>query len=113
MIVCIIILTAPKLNTLLPALAKLPADKILQFALALGVPDTTVGTAEINHQKDADRVKMESLKWWLNNSDDISWMAIARALVTEGVDQRNLAKKILSDNGCGQYISKIGELAAC
>lgn len=113
MIVCIIILTAPTLNTLLPALAKLPADKIPQFALALGVPDTTVGTAEINHQRDADRVKMESLKWWLRNSDDISWTAVAKALVTKGVDLKNLAREILSDNGCGQYISKIGELAAC
>ena len=111
MILCIIH-TAPKLNTLLPALVHLPADKIPQFALALGVPDSTFGTAETNHQRDANRVKMECLKWWLNNSGDISWEAIAKALKTEGVDQKNLADKILQEK-CGHSIGELVTILPC
>ena len=111
MIVYIIILTAPELGDLVSALTDLPANKILPFALALKIPEVTVTTAESNFSKDADRVKMESLKWWLRNSDNISWVAIAIALASKAVAEKNLARKILRDNNLEQYISQIGELA--
>ena len=104
----IIFLTAVTLQTLQPKLADLPANKIHPFAIALGVPDTVVTTAETNYDRDADRVKTECLKWWLNNSKDITWEAIAKALKTEGVDQKNLADKILyeqSSSFTGELIS--------
>ena len=91
-----VIFTAPQLSDLLPVLADLPADKIVQFAIALGVPETAIKTAEKNHPNDVERVKMECLKCWINNSDEVSWEAITRALETNGVDQKNLAKKIQS-----------------
>ena len=111
MFVYVIILTAPKLNTLLPALVDL-SDKIPQFALALDVPEPTLRMFENNFPRDNDRVKMECLKWWLNNSDDISWEAIARALKTKGVDKKNLADEILRDK-CRQPIGELVTIPPC
>ena len=102
----IIFLTAVTLQTLQPKLADLLADKIRPFAIALGVPDRAVTKAETNYPKDADHVLTECLRWWLNNSDDISWEAIAKALKTKGVDHKNLADKILHE----QSSSSTGEL---
>ena len=103
-IIMSILCTAPELSNLLPVLADLPADKIFQFAIALGVPETVIRTAETNRQGDVDRVKLECLQWWISNSDDITWEAISRALETRGVDQKNLARRIQSGQ-CEQSFS--------
>ena len=95
----LILHAALQLNDLLSALVDLPANKIVQFALALGVPKKVTTMAESNFPKDVDRVKIECLSWWLGNCD-VSWEAIANALKTLLVDEKNLAEEILLEK-CG------------
>jgi hypothetical protein len=83
---------------LLAALVDLPAKKVERFSIALGVPKRIVDEARENHPRDVGRVKSDTMDWWLANKA-ASWDAVARALETPGVDERNLAKKIRSKYG--------------
>ena len=80
---------------LLAALVELPAKKVERFSLTLGVPKRIIDEARENHPHDVGRIKSEAISWWLAN-ETTSWDAIATALETPGVDERNLAKKIRS-----------------
>ena len=84
---------------LLVALVELPANKVENFSLALGVPKRIINEARENYPHEVGRVKSDAMSWWLANADEISWDAVAKALETPGVDERNLAKKIRSKYG--------------
>ena len=88
----------PKHGDLLAALADLPPRKVEKFAIALGVPKNVVEESQINNPKDIYRVKSDALDWWIRN-DNASWEAVAKALETKGVDERNLAERIRSNHG--------------
>ena len=83
---------------LLTALIELPAKKVERFSLALGVPKRIIDEARENHPHDVDRIKSDAMSWWLANKT-ASWDAVAKALETPGVDERNLARKIRSQYG--------------
>ena len=93
----------PKHDELLEALAELPADKVERFAIALGVPRNVVKESRMNNPHDIVLVKSDSLSWWIANKEP-SWEAVARALETKTVDERNLAKQIR-----GVFSGKHGE----
>ena len=80
---------------LLAALVELSAKKVERFSLALGVPKRIIDEARENHPHDIGRIKSDAMSWWLANKT-ACWDAIARALETPGVDERNLAIKIRS-----------------
>ena len=88
----------PKHGDLLVALADLPPGKVEKFTIALGVPKNVVEESQINNPKDIYRVKSDALDWWIRN-ENASWEAVAKALETKGVDERNLAKRIRSNRG--------------
>ena len=88
----------PKHGDLLATLADLPPRKVEKFSIALGVPKNVVEESQINNPKDIYRVKSDALDWWIRN-DNASWEAVAKALETKGVDERNLAERIRSNRG--------------
>ena len=90
----------PKLkhDALVTALAELPPGKIERFAIALGVPKRVIETSRINNPHDIDRVKSDTLSWWVAN-EEASWEAVANALEATGVDERNMAKQVRSSHG--------------
>ena len=88
----------PKHDDLLAALADLPPRKVEKFAIALGIPKNVVEESQINNPKDIYRVKSDALDWWIRN-ENASWEAIAKALETKGIDERNLARRIRSSHG--------------
>ena len=85
-------------DDLLTALVELPAKKVERFSLALGVPKRIIDEARENHPHDVSRIKSDAMSWWLAN-ETASWDAVAKALETPGVDERNLARKIHSQYG--------------
>ena len=98
-------LTAPKIGDLLAALAYLPPKKVERFAITLRVPKRIVEESRVNHPSDISQIKSDALSWWIANADDLTWEAIAKALESPGVEERNLAKKIRAENGIddGKY----------
>ena len=92
--------STPKLkhDVLVAALAELPPGKVERFAIALGVPRRIIETSQVNHPQDIYRVKLDALSWWIANKE-ASWDAVAKALETMGVDERNLATQIRSSHG--------------
>ena len=90
---------APKLGDLLASLTDLPAPKVEQFAIVLGVPQGVVEESRVNHPGSIYHVKCDSLSWWIANADDLTWDAVAKALESPGVGERNLAKKIRTKQG--------------
>ena len=89
----------PKHRDVLASLVDLPPTKVGNFAVALGVPKRVVEESRMNHPSDIYRVKSDSLSWWIANAEDLTWEAIAKALESPGVDERNLAKKIRTKQG--------------
>jgi hypothetical protein len=87
-----------KHGDLLAALVELPAKKVESFSLTLGVPKRIIDEARENHPLDVARIKSDAIDWWLAN-ETTSWDAVAKALESPGVDQRNLAKEIRSKYG--------------
>ena len=79
-------------HSLAVALAELPDDKTEMFAVALKVPTRITTNCE------GSRL-LAALRYWIDNSEDVSWEAIAKALEVPRVDQRNLARKIRKLNG--------------
>ena len=94
----------PKIGNLLAALADLPPTKVENFAVALGVPKRVVEESRVNHPSDICRVKSDSLSWWIANAEDLTWKAVAKALESPGVEERNLAKKIRTKQGIDKGI---------
>jgi hypothetical protein len=90
--------TELKHGDLWTALVELPARKVESFALALGVPQTIVDEARENHPHNVGRIKSDTMSWWLAN-ETASWDAVATALESRGVDERNLSRKIRSKYG--------------
>ena len=88
-----------KHGDLLTALAELPATKVESFSIALGVPKRIVVEARENQRGNVYGIKSDVMSWWLANAEIISWDAVARALETPGVDERNLARRIRSKYG--------------
>ena len=86
----------------LAALAELPPTKVERFAIALGVPNRVIEESGLNHPGSIYRVKSDALKWWIRNADDRTWEAIAKALESTEVEERNLAKKIRTKQGIDQ-----------
>ena len=95
----ITIMSALKHGDLLAALVELPPMKVENFSVTLGVPKRIIDEARENHRGNVYRVKSDSVSWWLANAEIISWDAVARALESPGVDERNLARKIRSKYG--------------
>ena len=83
---------------LLAALVELPAKKVEHFSITLGVPKRIIDEARENYPHNVGCIKSEALSWWLANETS-SWDAVARALESPGVDERNLARKIRSKYG--------------
>ena len=89
----------PELRDLLAAVANLSLAKVVRFAVALGVPSRVVDESKQTHPSDVYLVKYDILRWWIDNAEEDTWEAIATALESAGVDERNLAKQIRSDHG--------------
>ena len=91
--------STPKIGDLLVSLADLPPTKVERFSVALGVPKRVVEESRVNHPSDICQVKSDSLSWWIANAEDLTWEAIAKALESSGVEERNLAKMIRTEHG--------------
>ena len=83
-----------KHGDLLAALAELPPMKLESFSVTLGVPKRIIDEARENYRGNVYRIKSDAMSWWLANAEIISWDAVARALESPGVDERNLAREI-------------------
>ena len=83
----------PTLQQLLKALKKL--ENWCIFGVVLGVPYPQLRKIELNHEKDADRCKLDMLQYWLDNKLVPKWNEVILAL--EEIDQLVLAAEIKHD----------------
>ena len=92
----------PSCNALLRELAELSPTKVEVLSTALDVPKRVFEQSQINHPRDARRWKSEVVDWWVRNKD-VSWEALAAALESPEVDERNLARQIRRRYSKGNY----------
>ena len=83
----------PTLQQLLKALKKL--ENWCIFGVVLGVPYSQLRKIELNHEKDADRCKLDMLQYWLDSKLDTKWNEVI--LTLEETDQLALAAQIKHD----------------
>lgn len=65
------------------------------FGVILGVPYSQLRKIELNHEKDADRCKLDMLQYWLDSKLVPKWNDVILAL--EETDQLVLAAQIKHD----------------
>ena len=67
-------------------------SRVGEFGLFLNVPKSKLNTFEINHPRNANRVLMDVIEYWLDNDLSFSWDKLADAL--EKCDYAVSANKI-------------------
>ena len=90
--------STPSCNALLRELTDFPPNKVEVLSTALDVPRRVFQQSQINHPREARRWKADVVDWWVRNKE-VSWEALAAALESEEVDERNIARQIRSRYG--------------
>jgi hypothetical protein len=84
-------LIGPQLGEILSAIKEI--TKPHKLGMHLHIPPHELEKIEENFPRDVDRQRTEVIKYWLRNSSDCSWEALARAVEEMG-GHRNLVEKL-------------------
>ena len=72
----------PKLEEIIPVIKEI--SKPYELGVQLGIESHELDKIEENHPRDVNRQMIEVIKYWLRNSSDCSWGALAIAVEKMG-----------------------------
>ena len=84
------------------------------LGVQLDIDGNRLDEIECNNPRDASTCCREAFKYWLDNNTDASWESLLKALESEGVSKKNLAREIREKlSGKSQKVSSKRFIVLC